>query len=376
MEPETSQQAQVQTQVQTRGQEQLREQGQAHKPVPAPSQSQIQSDLRFDAQLQKDSATKTSRSAQASRPAPEKPQTTQAINGEAYQLTPLDIRASGSTGRLRNRQLKELSGLAASRRHKGLLYAINDSGNSPTVYAIDETGKLLHQWEIAARNRDWEDMTMMTINGESYIVIGETGDNLLRHSTASLYFLSEPQWPPTTTTLDVDAKVDFTYEDGPKNVEAVSAAGSSVYLLSKTSQRGKGNSTNGVYQLQLSPDTIFASGQELMTARRVASMASRGNSIETTLAAALAGVNLNNPTALEIDSDSNTAYILTYREVLKIPKAPQQTWSQAFASKSTRIAWHSLSQAEALSVSPGRAIWFTSEKMGSEIRAIALDPPL
>ena len=54
--------------------------------------------------------------------------------------------------------LVEASGLVASRAQPGLLWAHNDSGGAPEVFAIGEDGSD-RGWSVAgAAARDWEDM--------------------------------------------------------------------------------------------------------------------------------------------------------------------------------------------------------------------------
>jgi hypothetical protein len=42
-------------------------------------------------------------------------------------------------GRIDSSELDEASGLAASRLHPGILYSHNDNGDSPRLFAIDES---------------------------------------------------------------------------------------------------------------------------------------------------------------------------------------------------------------------------------------------
>ena len=52
---------------------------------------------------------------------------------------PVEVRALGTW---QGRSLREASGLAVSRRHPGILWVHNDSGDGPHVYAVDTTGAL------------------------------------------------------------------------------------------------------------------------------------------------------------------------------------------------------------------------------------------
>src|SRR4051812_26592257 len=56
-------------------------------------------------------------------------------------------------------QLREISGLAASRTHPDVLWVHNDGGNAARLYAIGKRGSLLATFDIAGvANTDWEDI--------------------------------------------------------------------------------------------------------------------------------------------------------------------------------------------------------------------------
>lgn len=293
----------------------------------------------------------------------------------AAQFQPLSIERQRKTGSLVDTELREISGMSASKRYPGLLYAINDSGNAPRLYAINETGQLIHQWNVDTENRDWEDMTRIQLANQHYVVIGDTGDNLKTRKHAQLHFLAEPDIPPVSDSLKPQHTVTFQFDDGPRNIEAFAAHGSSLYLLSKEPVGAAGRVPSGVYQLDL-PEALSSLPDSILTARRVATMPLRPAGLEARLAASVAGVDLSHPTAMAFDIAGNTAYVLTYREVLSITKQQDQDWAEAFSLPAKRVTAHKLAQAEALAVSAGRAIWYTSENVGAPLWAIPLASPL
>ena len=65
-------------------------------------------------------------------------------------IEPLHIKHPVKTGNLLNSELNEVSGMSASLNIPGVLYAINDSGNSPHLFALNEQGQVLAKWDIAA----------------------------------------------------------------------------------------------------------------------------------------------------------------------------------------------------------------------------------
>lgn len=283
------------------------------------------------------------------------------------------ITSSIQTGQLQNPSLTEVSGLAASRINPEVLFAINDSGNSATLYALSDSGMHLAQWPVQARNRDWEDLATLRRNDVDYLVIGDTGDNLQLRTKSTLYLIPEPSVNTVSgDTLKPAFTLNFTYEDGPRNVEAFASYQQSIYLMSKEPVSSDGPSNSHVYELKV-PDSI---GDDVLVARRVADLPLGRMSLEGQLAASLAGVDLNQPTALDIDANGTTAYILTYRHVLRVDRKPGQSWPDAFAESSSRIHAHNLGQAEALAVAPERAIFLTSENRSAPIWALPLSPLL
>lgn len=320
-------------------------------------------------------STSSASSARLVRPA-DKP------GNERMALSPLSVNRAASTGRLENPQITELSGLAASLNTPGVLFAINDSGRKPTLFAMSETGAHLYQWPVFAKNRDWEDMTSLRINGQAYLVLADTGDNLQRRKTSTLHFLAEPSLAAqerargalaeSTAALTPVMSIDFVYEDGARNVEAVAAYQNSLFLISKEAVTEQGPAASRVYELPLpssQPD-------KPLRARLIATVPITTPSLEARLAASLAGVDLNHPTALDIDASGRVAWLLTYRNVLKITREAHQSWADAFAQPGQQVLSHKLAQAEALAIASGRAVFFGSEGQFSPVWALPIKAPL
>ena len=91
------------------------------------------------------------------------------------------------SGALENPDLTEVSGMVSSSATPGVLFAINDSGNSATLYALSDDGQHKAMWKTSARNRDWEDMAKLSYNGKPYLIIGDTGDNRQTRKQSTLY---------------------------------------------------------------------------------------------------------------------------------------------------------------------------------------------
>ena len=317
----------------------------------------------------------------------------------------LNLSAPQRTGFLENDRLAEVSALAVAQKTPGVLFALNDSGNKPVLFAFNEQGSHLAQWSINERNRDWEDMTTATINGIPYLIIGDTGDNLKIHAQSALHFIEEPDLPAhanqqQSRSLTPEFSIHFTYEDGPRNVEAFAVHDSVIYLISKEPVSAAGTIASRLYELPLITGPSAGAGagagagasvgpansngasassaatKNPVVARFIGTLGKPRRSFESRLAASLTGVDLNHPTALDFDPSSNTAYLLSYRHVQRIQRAANQSWAEAFSAPAQRIHSHGLKQAEALAVSPGRAVWLTSERRPAPLIGIPIQPQL
>jgi len=119
--------------------------------------------------------------------------------------------------------LGELSGLAASRRHAGVYWAENDSGNPFELFAIRETGTLVARFPLAGgANVDCEDLAIgpcQETHAETCLYLADIGDNLERRERVVVYEIPEP------ATLDerplVARALPFAYADHPHNAEAL-----------------------------------------------------------------------------------------------------------------------------------------------------------
>jgi hypothetical protein len=133
---------------------------------------------------------------------------------------------------LENQAIKESSGIAASRRNANIFWTHNDSGDGPFVYAFDRQGKHRGVWRVAgAKAIDWEDMAIGPgpRRGQSYLYLGDIGDNLKKRDQITVYRVSEPrvtlkdssstvQSPRETEAADV---IRLMYPDGKYDAESL-----------------------------------------------------------------------------------------------------------------------------------------------------------
>ena len=118
--------------------------------------------------------------------------------------------------------LTEISGLAASRQHDGLLWAHNDSGGSARLHLIDtDTGADLGAWSLTGAGAfDWEDMSIATDpDGGHHLLAADFGDNFRIRGDIRIYRSPEPADVATPAALETEEFV-FTYPDGATDAES------------------------------------------------------------------------------------------------------------------------------------------------------------
>ena len=145
-------------------------------------------------------------------------------------------------GILQNSSIDEASGIACSRRNPGILWTHNDSGDKSRIFAIGVDGSYLGEFILeGVKARDWEDIAIGPgpEDGESYLYIGEIGDNMGRHPDKAIYRFPEPVIDSTglhsqgsITNFDV---ISFRYPDGPRDAETVivDPLTRDIYIVSK-----------------------------------------------------------------------------------------------------------------------------------------------
>ena len=145
-------------------------------------------------------------------------------------------------GTIESSEIREASGIVASRKNIGVFWTHNDSGDKGRIFAFDSLGKHLGYYNLAGiQNRDWEDIAVGPgpIEGEQYIYIGDIGDNSLRYNSKYIYRILEPnvsveQTPVDTTLYEVERLV-FQYPDGNRNAETlmIDPISRNIYVVSK-----------------------------------------------------------------------------------------------------------------------------------------------
>ncbi len=128
------------------------------------------------------------------------------------------------------RTLNEASGLEKT-AYSELLWMINDSGNKPVLYGLDNLGTIKRQIKINAKNRDWEDLASDK-NGNIYIgdfgnnsnkrknltILKVLNDSLKSHKKInvekiSFYYPKQKAFPPKNKDMHFDCESFIFYND-------------------------------------------------------------------------------------------------------------------------------------------------------------------
>jgi hypothetical protein len=121
-------------------------------------------------------------------------------------------------------KLSELSGLAASRRHPGVFWAHNDSGNDAEIFAIRETGQVVATLTLAPTTViDPEDIAVGPCRSErpapSCVFLADIGDNLQRRRRVRLLEIDEPA--ALRDGAAAARPLPFVYADGAHDAEVL-----------------------------------------------------------------------------------------------------------------------------------------------------------
>ena len=152
-------------------------------------------------------------------------------------------------------EVPEASGLAVSRRTKGILWSHNDSGNAPVLFAIDVSGTVQGRVRVPAMARDWEDISAASCPAGECLYIADIGDNGLSRRRVQIYRVPEP--PPSAAESAQPEMFEASYPDGPHNAEALFVVGPALFVVTR-------DRVGALYRL-----TLPASGGAQLTFERI-----------------------------------------------------------------------------------------------------------
>lgn len=132
-------------------------------------------------------------------------------------------------------EIRESSGVVASRKYPEILWTHGDSGNGPKIFGVRRDGTLVGTCLIDATNRDWEDIA---IDGEGHLYIADTGNNGRGNVKIAVYRVDEPdpaelgEGKPIPR-LKLSGEWDLTYPGKPFDCESLFVYDGYGYVVSK-----------------------------------------------------------------------------------------------------------------------------------------------
>lgn len=274
----------------------------------------------------------------------------------------------GIAGTIENGDIEEASGLACSIRRPGLLWVHNDRGDKARIYAMDDTGRALGRIRLRkADNDDWEDMASFELDGKPYLLVADIGDNDADRDDTRLYVIAEPDLDEDDQPeLMASWTVEFSYEDGARDAEAVAVDinDNRVLLLTKRDIPPR------LYEIRIIPQTDAPTiARFLGTVDTLPLPSARDVEFAT---------KTDNwhwqPTAMDIASDGSALVVLTYSAVYYYSRTQEENWIDAISRAPLRLGIEDIRDAEALAVcADGHSIFVTVEKKNAPLVRIDLE---
>jgi hypothetical protein len=266
-------------------------------------------------------------------------------------------------GNIERYEINESSGIAVSQSDPDRLWTHNDSGGTTRIYAVTQSGRDLGYVTLGIpRMGDWEDMASFRLNGESYLLIADVGDNYRWRPRLYLFVIREPGVDDLLKqrTVTPDWVVVFSYPEGYRDCEAVAvdAQEETIYLLSKRTVPAE------LYRLPLRP------AQEEVVAEKIGGVTGIPRPNENDLFEDPQwGKNRSSPTGMDIQGDS--AVIVTYKDAYLFQREPGASWSEVLLTIPTRIALPPAYGREAVALTPdGHDFYVSAEREENAATAI------
>lgn len=264
-------------------------------------------------------------------------------------------------GTLSDADLDEVSGLATSRIHPGILWAENDSGNGAKLIALKTDGTQVATFRVeGAVNVDWEDIDSFILDGKPYLLLADTGDNGGIRKQLQLYVFAEPTELRDGAVMKPAWTIRFRWPDGARDCEAtaVDAGKGEVLLISKKRVPPE------LFRLPLRPPDGEQTAELLGTLPGISQP-----SAEDLKANPIYGRYRSQVSGADLSPSGRVLAVLTYRAVYFYIRPDRgSAWSSALAKPSGSLRFPWLPQAEAIAFSPGG----TELYIGSEQRPTPL----
>lgn len=264
-------------------------------------------------------------------------------------------------GTIENKELDEASGLVASRKNPGFLWAHNDSGDSNRIFLFDNTGKGKREFMIqGAQNRDWEDIAIVgEADGSATIYLADFGDNLNQHPNYTIYWFKEPTVDvntPQYNTITQVNKVTFTLSDGPHDLECllIDQKSKDVFMVSKR------DNTKQLYQI-LAANMVPGGNTKAEYIQKLENFSQPFSTDIKVIQAFYI-------TAGDVSPDNSEIIIKNYFEIYYWKRKTGETLPQALARQAKTVPYAGEPQGEGLAfAADGKGYYTISEGVGVKL---------
>ncbi len=253
-------------------------------------------------------------------------------------LTSWPLWADDDVTRIKESDLTESSGLAASNVKPDRWWTHNDSGDKARLFAFSTSGKSTGECRLKNVDaRDWEDMASFVDGDTPRLIVADCGDNNAKHKSIKLYLFDEPN-PNRSDTIKDFQTLQVTYDDGPRNCEAVAVdvRRRKIILIEKALIPYA-----GIYELDL---PSAEQKDQKVVAKRIGSLT------------------IPIVTAMDLDQSNGDVWIVNYIQAFRFPRASKdQTLLQQLRILPDPIEIPKWKLIEAIAVDTGHKAWITSE---------------
>ena len=148
---------------------------------------------------------------------------------------------------LSDERIDESSGLEVSASGRAVFYTHNDDEGDDRLFVFDATGATVgvHRLRIPTV-KDWEDLSTFLLDEQAYILCADVGNNSRKRGEQLLYIVKEPPSVTGECELASAGRIQFSYDEGNRDCEAVAVDVPSGRILLATKEREP--ETSGLYE--------------------------------------------------------------------------------------------------------------------------------
>lgn len=249
---------------------------------------------------------------------------------------------------LKDARIEEASGIAESLRYPDHFWIHNDSGDEARLFLVNTQGKTIVTLVLQGiQNRDWEDIATGPGDepNESYIYVGEIGDNNAQYTYKNIYRLKEPVFDNLNegqiVVSDAVETITFNYQDGSRDAETVMVdpQTNDIYIVSKREDQVQ------VYVLEY-PQSLS----------------------DTLVLPIIKTLPFTRVTAGDISADGSEIVIKTHTTIYYWKRNDSESISEALTQKAKLLPYYKEPQGEAIAwLKDGSGYMTVSEKSENDI---------